>query len=220
MNWSKKISLRPGEEIIEIISRHPAIYIWRYVVGLAVLTADAFFMFYLVGQGYWGYLTLAAGMFIGLWIIFTAWLHGRASVLIVTAERAVDVSRAGLFDEVISSVGYGDMRDVYARRRGLFQNILPYGTVTIENKSSQAVIDVVKIPHPARVADLLIERRDIHKHNKRLGNKQAVYENFISLIPYLSEEELCAVGDAVEERLKEFDLADIGGAETADGCEA
>ena len=118
---SKKITLKGNEEVKAILYRFGFTQTWKYFLGLLFIFIPSFFAFQLIATGLWGYVTLGLGWFIGLYIIFHTWFFSRANQLIVTNERLVDVSRPGFLTEEVSSIGFGDIKDIYLRKKGFWE---------------------------------------------------------------------------------------------------
>ncbi|MBU0545795.1 hypothetical protein KKA13_00885 [Patescibacteria group bacterium] len=201
MSFEKKIHLKGGEEIKQIIRQYPPTYFWRYLSGIIFLFAISFFMFWLISRGWWGQVAYGVGMFIGLYIIVQTWFFANANVLIITNERVVDINRMGWFDEVMSSAGYLDLKDVFVRKKGMMGNVFNFGTLTVETKSQQVVLEFEKIHQPQKWQNLILELRDSYRRNRHLSGKREIYESFIKIIPQLSEEDLCEIYDLISAKL-------------------
>lgn len=209
MNFAKKIHLRPNEEIITVIRAGFLPYLWQYFFGILFVLASFFFMFWLLAQGWWGNVLFGFGIFIGSYICFRTWFYHHFNLLIVTTERIVDVNRLSWFDEVVSAAGWLDIKDIFVRRRGIWANLFDYGLITIETKSQQAVLELNKIKQPQKMQTLLEDLWDRYKQDKKKISKSDIYNEFIHLLPNLSEEELCEIKDLVEENLAAFTEEEI-----------
>ncbi|KKQ40903.1 MAG: hypothetical protein US58_C0010G0004 [Candidatus Magasanikbacteria bacterium GW2011_GWA2_37_8] len=205
MSINHKINLRENEEVIHTIRRYLLTYAWAYIFGLAILLASAFFMFWLLNQGWWGEVVLGFGLFIGLFIIFRTWFFNHSNVLVITSERVVDISRLSWFDEVISSAKFTEIKDIFIRRRGLSANMFNYGTITLETKNQGAVLELAQVHQPQKIQSLIVEAIENFRHLKKFSSQKSLYEGFIKTIPELTEEELCLVRDLIDNQLEEYD---------------
>ncbi len=203
MSLAKKINLRAGEDIVEVVRPYSLASLWLYFLGLAFLLASAFFMFWLISQGWWGYVVLGLGFLVGVWIIIRTWFFNRSNYLVVTSDRVVDVTRLGWFEEIISTAGYLDIKDAFIHKRGIFANIFNYGTITIESKSQQVVLELEKVHHPAQVQSLVMTQAEKYRLQRRVVNQESIFHNFLKIIPDLSESELIEVQDLIVEQLEE-----------------
>lgn len=201
MSIEKKIQLRPDEEIDLVVRRSGAIFAWRYVLGFAFLFATAFYLFWLLSQGWWGMALVGLGFLIGAYIIFHAWFFWKNNMLVVTSERVIDVNRLGWFEELISAAVYSDIKDIYLHKKGVFASIFNYATVVIESKSQRALLELPAVSEPEKVLALILDRNDQFESRRGLLKKEAVYKRFLEIVPELLEEELCEVLDLVDLRL-------------------
>jgi|GEM_PF-1435533 len=201
MSLEKKIQLRPSERIELIVRRAGAIFIWRYIFGFGILLLTAFYLFWLLAQGWWGILLVGLGFLIGIYIVFRAWFFWKNNLLVVTDERVIDISRLGWFEELISAAAYNDIKDIYLHRKGFFASIFNYATVIVESKSQRSLLEMPNVSQPEKVLALILDKNDSFESKRGLMKKQAVYERFLEIIPDLSEAELCEVLDLVDLRL-------------------
>lgn len=190
MSLSKKIHLREGEEIKATIYRYGLIYIWQYLLGLVLVLAPAFFMFQLWAAGNWGYAAFGVSIVVGLFFIFRAWFFSRANRLIITSERVVDIYRAGWFNEIISIVAYPEIRDIFVERKGLMPSLFNYGTLVIETKSGQTLLEAKGVYKPQACQTFIADNQENFRQAKHLANPQLVYASFVKIIPHLSDEQL------------------------------
>lgn len=204
MSLAKKIHLRESEKILSIVERYALTYFWKYLIGLMFLFASSFFMFKLLSLSWWGDVIFALGMFIGLLIIWRVWFYNHANIFIITSERVVDVQRSGLFDEVVTSVSYSDIKDISTRKKGVFANIFGYGNIIIQTSSEHFVLDISAVRSPQKVHNILAQADEKFRQNTRLSDTKAVYENFIRAIQSLSAEDLAAVQELIRIRLEKI----------------
>ncbi len=204
MSLSSKIHLRPGEEILEIVRRWQFTHGWRYIFGLALMTAASFGMFWLWAQGWWGWALYGAGMLGGLFFIFRTWFFNRANMLVITNERVVDVNRQGWLDETLSSVGYADIKDIYIRKKGLSAAIFNYGNLLIETASQKFALEMAGIRHPQQWLGVIKETMEIYRDKKNL-NSESIVNNFIKIIPVLNEESLKQINELLTRQLNQHD---------------
>ena len=201
MSIAKKIHLKDDEKIILVVQPYILTYIWKYLLGLAFLFVSSFFMFRLFFYGWWGKAAFGLGMFLGFYIIFRAWLMNHANVLVVTGERVVDIHRLGWFDEIISSVSYSDIKDVAVRKKGIMQSLFNFGGIAIATKSQQFVLEILNISNPAKIQLLLSDISQQYKQDIKTANMQVIYNNFIKIIPDLTDGDLKEAKQLIEEQL-------------------
>ncbi len=201
MSIAKKIHLKDNEKIITVITPHVVSYVWKYLFGLAFLFVFSFFMFRLFFYGLWGDIVYGLGMFCGVYIILHTWLMNHANVLVITSDRVVDIHRLGWFDEIISSVSYLDVKDVAVRKKGITQSLFNFGGIAIATKSQQFVLEILNISNPAKTQLLLSDISQQYKQDIKVANMQVIYNNFIKIIPDLTDGDLQEVGRLIEEQI-------------------
>lgn len=203
MSISKKIHLREGEEILEILRRYPLTYFYVYIFSLALMVVATFFITWLFAHGWWGSALYGLVMLFGFFLFFQTWYFARANMLIITNQRAVDVSRTGWFDEIVSSVGHIDIVDVSFRRRGFFSNIFNYGDIYLQTKNKQFNLEIAKIHQPQKAVNFIMEQVEFRQEDKEDLIVEDVYNDFIKVIPELTEAELLHLDDIIHDRLEE-----------------
>lgn len=201
MSIAKKIQLKEGEKIITVVQPHIFASIWRYLFGLAFLFVFSFFMFRLFFYGWWGDIVYGLGMFLGVYIILQTWFMNHANVLVVTNERIVDIHRLGWFDEIISSVSYLDIKDVAVRKRGIAQSLLNFGGLAIATKSQQFILEILNIGNPANIQLLLADVGQQYKQDIKVANSEVIYNNFIKIIPDLTDGDLREAQRLISEQI-------------------
>ncbi|MEK7131644.1 MAG: hypothetical protein AAB797_02845 [Patescibacteria group bacterium] len=200
MSLAKKIHLKDDEKIITIITPYILAYAWKYLFGLVFLFASSFFMFRLFFYGWWGNIVYGLGMFLGVYIIFRIWFVNHANVLVATSDRVVDIHRLGWFDEIISSVSYLDIKDVAVRKKGIAQSLFNFGGIAIQTKSQQFILEILNIKSPAKIQLLLSDISQQYKQDIKVANTRVVYNNFIKIIPDLTDGDLKEAARLINEQ--------------------
>lgn len=201
MNIAKKINLKDDEKIISIARPYALTYAWKYFFGLVFLVASSFFMFRLFFYGWWGDIIYGVGMFVGFYLILQALFVNRANILVVSNARVVDIHRVGWFDEIISSVGYMEVKDVAVRRKGIWQSLFNYGGLAIQTKAQNFVLEILNIYNPTQIQGLILDLGQQYKQDIKVANSQVIYNNFIKILPNLPDGDLQAVQKLIAEQL-------------------
>lgn len=204
MSLESKIHLRDDEEIEEIVKRYYLLSAWKYVLSLGLLFADAFFLFYFLGKGWWGYSILGLVALFAFYILFKNWFFNNSNVLVITSHRIVDIDRSSWFDEVISSVAYADITDIFVRKKGMLSNILNYGILVTETKSSKSFLEIEKIKRPHEIRDYIWDRVAEMKKEENGEGKKTLFEKFLDKMPEYSQEELVKMQGYIIDRLDEL----------------
>ena len=200
MSIAKKIHLKEDEKIIAVIAPHVISYAWKYLFGLAILFVFSFFMFRLFFYGWWGKFVYGAGMFLGVYVILRTWFMNHVNVLVITSDRVVDIHRLGWFDEIISAVSYLDIKDVAVRKKGIAQSLFNFGGIAIATKSQQFILEILNISNPSKHQLLLSEISQQYKQDVKVANMQVIYNNFIKIIPDLTDGDLAEVRQLIDEQ--------------------
>lgn len=201
MSIAKKINLKDNEKIVAVIAPHVISYVWKYLFGMVILFAFSFFMFRLFFYGWWGKFVYGAGMFLGVYIIFRTWLMNHKNVLVITSDRVVDIHRLGWFDEIISSISYLDIKDVVVRKKGIAQSLFNFGGIAIATKSQQFILEILNISNPSKHQLLLSDISQQYKQDVKVANMQVIYNNFIKIIPDLTDGDLAEAQRLIGEQI-------------------
>lgn len=205
MSLNKKINLREGERIFQIIRTYYLTMWWKYLLGLIFLSVTSFFMFQLFSYSYVGYVVYGLGIFVGIFLLFRTWFFLHFNYLVVTNERIIDFYRSGWFDVVMSSIGYREIEDVSIRKKGVFSAMFNYGNLIIKSKSNHFVIEVIKIRHPQKIQTLLQETSEQFRQDRKLLDSRVIYKNFIKAIPELTDDELLEAKQTIEDQFEEVE---------------
>ncbi|MBI4122523.1 MAG: PH domain-containing protein [Parcubacteria group bacterium] len=129
---------------------------WHWLGGLIFFFAPFFFLYLFLRWGMVGTMLLLALFFIGfLWLVRTyrVW---RYTMLVLTNERLVIVSQLGFFDRSVSRIDIDKVNDVSYRKRGIFQTLFNYGSVTIQ-QSGLEKIALSRLHHPSLIQQAVFD---------------------------------------------------------------
>jgi len=149
-----------GEYIVTVTDEH-----WiKYVPSLTV----SFFLFFitillfiLAGMSAHHYMWLSHATYIAALILFLTTMHWFFMMMlsetldriIITNRRLLRLRYRMLFDEDVLKISFEKMKTVDAKKHGIIQNILHYGTLFFETKLAA----VPYVPHPNRIAKIIQE---------------------------------------------------------------
>lgn len=201
MTLAKKINLKEGEKIVNIVRPYGLSYGWKYLLGLAFLTVSSFFMFRLFFYGWWGQVIYGLGMAAGFYILIKAFVVDRGNMLVITSVRAVDIHRVGWFDEIISSLNYLEVKDVAVRKKGIWQSICNVGGLAVQAKGEDFTLEIFNIYNPTQVQNLLSDLAQQYKQDIKVANNQVIYNNFVKIIPNLPDADLRTIEKLIAEQL-------------------
>jgi hypothetical protein len=201
MNLAKKINLKDDERIVSILRPYILTYAWKYFFGLAFLLLSSFFMFRLFFYGWWGDIIYGIGILVGFYLILQALCINRANILVVSNARIVDIHRVGWFDEIISSAGYMEIKDVAVRKKGIWQSLFNYGGLAIQTKAQNFILEILGINNPTQIQGLILDLSQQYKQDIKVANSQVIYNNFIKILPNLPDGDLHTVQTLISEQL-------------------
>ncbi len=101
------------------------------------------------------YLSLLVALFV-IFVLYYLNLH------IVSEQRIVDIDQRGLLFHEISELNIETIEDVTSQTKGLFGNILNYGTVYIQTAGTSQKFEFENIPDPSHVAKIILELYEAH----------------------------------------------------------
>lgn len=155
----------PNESILLFLRQHPITQIpWIATAILLMLIPLVVFPFFgeinifsftlpplytIVITLFW-YLATFAFIFVN----FILWYY---NINIVTNLRVVDIDFIYLLVQEVAATRITHIEDVAYKRIGVFALLFDYGDVFIQTAGAEANIEFLRIPHPKRVTQLIIE---------------------------------------------------------------
>jgi hypothetical protein len=201
MSKARKINLQEDEEIIEVVHSTVLLLCVGYFFGLLFLLVTSFFLTYLLSFGQLGIIMVVGGVFLGLSIICRAWLKRKRNYWIVTNQRIVDIEKLGFFDEVVSEIWFGELANIFIRKKGIFANIFNYANVIMESDGEKFVLEVKKIRQPQIFKTWLLELKADFAEEKKMLDHKTILKEFIKTIAFLNETELDEVRVRIDDQL-------------------
>lgn len=104
-------------------------------------------------------------------ISFEGFLHWYFNVTLITNKKVVDVDFNSLLYKSVSLAPLDKIEETDSTITGFLGTIFHYGDVTIQTAGAKVAIEMVKIPKPAIVADLILDlTQKTHRHITEGGN--------------------------------------------------
>ena len=97
--------------------------------------------------------------FLGVIFLILATRIYHASQLIITTDNVTQILQVGLFHRKVSEVSMGNVEDVTAHQKGIFQTVFNYGRVHIETAGEQNNYDFIYCPNPNAYAKAIQDAR-------------------------------------------------------------
>ncbi len=201
MYRERNLALRADETVVSIIRPSRARHFLKVALGFCMITVNAFFTFWLWQQGIEGKIFYVIVWVLGVYLLLYGSLFNRSNFLVVTTERIFDIHRESFFDETVSALSIIDVLDVVVEQKGIFASLFNYGVLTLHPREGKFRFEIDKIPAPARVRNLLLERREEARAASRFKEKDEVYKRLVSFLPEYSEAELTLLYERVHSQL-------------------
>jgi hypothetical protein len=149
-----------GEHVVGVYDEHWVKYVAPVCISI-FLFVNSFLLFMLAGMTVYHYTWIFYVAFTTALLLFLLTLHWffmfllseSLDKIIVTNRRLLRVQYRLIFHEDILEVSFEKMKTVDARKHGILQNLLHYGTLYFETKLAAVSL----VPHPNRIARIIQE---------------------------------------------------------------
>lgn len=155
------------EHEIAIIRRHPFglfLLFFQVLIGFGAASALIYFLLpslfssdNLANAQAWAITGIFVLLIPVIIILIIAFHIYSVSRLIVTDKTITQVLQDGLFNRKVSQLSVGDVEDVTADRRGVFQTMFNYGVLKIETAGEQVNFHFTFCPNPNYYARQILE---------------------------------------------------------------
>lgn len=99
------------------------------------------------------------GLLVALLVVFVLYY---LNVHIVSEQRVVDIDQVGLLSHEVSELNIETIEDVTSHTKGLFGNILDYGTVYVQTAGGTERFEFDNVPNPAHIASTILDLYEKH----------------------------------------------------------
>lgn len=90
-------------------------------------------------------------------ISFEGFLHWYFNATLVTNEKIVDIDFESLLHKSVDLAPLSKIEEADSTIRGLLGTFFNFGIVTVQTAGSKIAIEIKDTPHPAQVADLILD---------------------------------------------------------------
>lgn len=90
-------------------------------------------------------------------ISFEGFLHWYFNATLVTNEKIVDIDFESLLHKSVDLAPLSKIEEADSTIRGLLGTFFNFGNVTVQTAGSKIAIEMKDTPHPAQVADLILD---------------------------------------------------------------
>ena len=174
---TKRIGIRPEEEIVFFLRRHwftiiPLIFGFFVIIilpfaayiGLSyfqpdLLTVKINFTLFLLGVSIF---------FLYAWLfLFQNFVDWYLDVWVVTNQRIVNIEQRGLFGRVMSELMLYNIQDVTSEVEGFVASMFDYGTVQIQTAAEKSRFQFEEVEHPGLIAKKILELASQQREEKQ-----------------------------------------------------
>lgn len=159
----------PGEQVVQVIRKHPVVYVKIVFAFLMVTILPILIVFRLWFDAYStatnpnGTLVVILGASVyflyGMLFAVIAWVNDAFDIFIVTDQRLIDITQTSLLHRSVSSTPLEKIQDATGRVHGFLPTILVYGDLEIQTAAGDASkFFIDRIPDPDSVARDLLHR--------------------------------------------------------------
>ena len=87
------------------------------------------------------------------------------------------------------------------RKKGIAQSLFNFGGIAIATKSEQFVLEILNISNPAKTQLFLSDISQQYKQDIKVANMQVIFNNFIKIIPDLTDGDLQEARRLIDEQI-------------------
>lgn len=153
------IIVRPGEKIVQIVTRHWSRIQNAIIIPLIAIAAFVALRYYanftFFGYGWQVFLAvlLGSGGYAAMKVFI--WRH---TALIVTNQRVIRHDQHSLFNKTVTELLYQDIADISFRKKGMSALMGGYGTIIIRTIGDRKLI-FDRVPHPEHIVEQINQAR-------------------------------------------------------------
>ncbi len=104
------------------------------------------------------------GLLVSLFVVFILYY---LNVHIVSEQRVVDIDQVGLLSHEVSELNIETIEDVSSHFKGLFGNLLNYGTVYVQTAGGTERFEFQNVPNPASIASTILDLYEKHGEKEK-----------------------------------------------------
>jgi membrane protein YdbS with pleckstrin-like domain len=157
MGLERRLGLKDDESLLAVVRAAPVTLILPGILIAALVLGPFFFMVPLLRLELLGKIILFLLEGLGLFFGGRFLIKWRMTILAVTERRVIVVRQNGFFDRHVTELPFSRIQEVAYRVSGMGATIFRYGTLLIESAGSDEPLAMERVPHPARLQDLITE---------------------------------------------------------------
>lgn len=186
MNISDYLSkqLQTGEDVIQVVRRHPATMFPMVGGGAVVILLDFFFIAWWF-KHQWGGIAFAVTALLGVLLIIRGvyiWSH---NILAVTNKRVIDIDQRGFFERNVAETTYDKVQDVRYTIRGFWPTVLRFGTIVVQTAGTTTNLELDAVQHPVDLQRLIT---DLQHQSQMKPNQDVSASELLGVVEKLKAE--------------------------------
>lgn len=157
MGLERRLGLKDDESLLAVVRAAPVTLVLPGILIIALVLAPFFFLVPLLRLELLGKILIGLSEFLGLFFGARGLVKWRMTLLAATERRVIVVRQGGFFDRHVVEMPYSRIQEVAYRVSGMGATLFRYGTLLIESAGSDEPLAMERVPHPARIQDLITE---------------------------------------------------------------
>ena len=185
--------LKEGEEVIRVVRKHWASFIWPVVKTFLILIIP-FLLSAFLFSNYIGVIIFFVWLSIGLGYGLYQWICWYFDHFIITNQRIVNIDQKTLFARSVSESGLSNIQDVTYEINGFLASLFNYGTVKVMTASNNDSLKMSAIEKPKEIQETIM---DLHSKSKKDLSAQ-------ELVEFLEQNKDELIKEKIEQKTKEI----------------
>ena len=157
MALERRLGLKDDESLLAVVRAAPVTLLLPGILIAALILGPIFFLVPLLRLELLGRILIGLFETLGLVLGGRGLVKWRMTILAVTERRVIIVRQNGFFDRHVTELPFSRIQEVAYRVSGMGATIFRYGTLLIESAGSDEPLAMERVPHPARLQDLITE---------------------------------------------------------------
>lgn len=157
MGLERRLGLKDDESLLAVARAAPVTLLLPGILVAALILAPFFFLVPLLRLELLGKILIGLSEALGLFFGLRGLIKWRMTILAVTERRVIVVRQNGFFDRHVTELPFSRIQEVAYRVSGMGATLFRYGALLIESAGSDEPLTMERVPHPARLQDLITE---------------------------------------------------------------
>ncbi|MCX6807003.1 MAG: PH domain-containing protein [Candidatus Berkelbacteria bacterium] len=145
----------PGEKVIFILKKHPAVLFRPALVFILITLVPIFAFIYFKFSWIFSYGFFFWLIFGGVWA-FRTWYNFQKSNYILTNMRLINIDQNGVFYKSVSETPLEKIQDIGFEIKGFWPSMWDYGTISVQTAGATERFALKFVEEPRKIKDQLI----------------------------------------------------------------